>query len=183
MKQDLVPFVQAPPAAAACSMHGFKDRMPMHRGLLPVVYRLSRCQLLPHKLLCMAAYRVCAFFFKILFSVFVSLKLERNFDRSNFSSAWSIVCIPSPSFRKRSRFKGSFCPQKALLPPCFTSSLIFRIRLQVPYLFRSAGMAGRSSVSKAAIPCCSFSGTAYHAVSILSAHISHWLITVLIAMS
>lgn len=54
----VVPFCKTAPAAAACGMLRYEDRMPAHRGLPSVILRLGGCQSACHEVTGMPPYSV-----------------------------------------------------------------------------------------------------------------------------
>ena len=99
-QRDTIPSVQAAPTAACTTVHCFENRMPMHRRLLPVIYRRSRCQLLPHKVPGMASHNVHPLLCKIFLLFFCQVKTRTEPGMLQFIQSlvnclhYEPLCIP-----------------------------------------------------------------------------------------
>jgi len=79
MERNPVPFVQAFPATASRCVHRFENRMTVHRGLFPVIGRISCSKLLSDKILCVFSDNVDAFIIQVLLFLFGKLKARPEF--------------------------------------------------------------------------------------------------------
>ena len=63
---DLVPLFETSPAATGAGVLSLKYRMPLHGGLVSVVFGKGGCKSRPDKILCVASYGLHAFLPDIL---------------------------------------------------------------------------------------------------------------------
>ena len=97
---DLVPLFETSPAATCAGVLSLKDRMPLHRGLVSVVFGKGRCKSCPDKILCVVSYGLMPFCLTYFRSASSREKDERNFDLLRRSRASFTVCIISPAFNR-----------------------------------------------------------------------------------